>query len=195
MNLELRIPPEALRERIAELGRDLTTVYAGTQPVLITVLRGGVVFLADLVRQIGLPVEVDLIAISPYGASGTARFVKDLDEDIAGRHVLIVEDIIDTGLTLAYLIRTLAARRPASLRVCTLLDRSVRRIAEVPLDWVGFEVGDEYLVGYGLDLDGRLRGLDGVFTLADPQVRSDGLETVAARLLEQHRVSSDRSVP
>lgn len=167
MPAEVRIAPQLLSDRVAELAADITEVYAGTKPVLVTVLRGGTFFLADLVRAIPLPLEVDFLALSEYGEGGTARIVKDLDRDIGDRHVLVVEDIIDTGLTLAYLLQVLASRRPASLRVCTLLDRRVRRIAELPLDWVGFEVGDEYLVGYGLDLHQHLRNLPAVLAIHD----------------------------
>lgn len=164
---EVRIAPDELRARVRELAADITSVYRGTEPILVTVLKGGVTFLADLARLIPLPLEIDLLDISPYREGGTARIVKDLDRDISGRHVLVVEDVVDTGLTLAYVLQVLASRGPASLRVCTLLDRSVRRIAELPLDWVGFEVGDEYLVGYGLDLEGRLRGLPGILAVLD----------------------------
>lgn len=164
---EVRVSAEELRARVDELAADIAETYAGTEPVLVTVLKGGTVFLADLVRRIGLPIEIDFLAITAYGETGTARIVKDLDRDIQGRHVLVVEDIVDTGLTLAYLLQVLAARSPASLRVCTLLDRSVRRIAELPLDWVGFEVGDEFLVGYGLDADERLRNLRSVLAVHD----------------------------
>jgi hypoxanthine phosphoribosyltransferase len=163
----MRIPPSLLRERVEEIAADITQAYAGTSPVIVTVLRGGAIFLADLVRRIPLPLEIDFLAISPYGAGETVRVLKDLDRDITGRHVLIVEDIVDTGLTLTYLLQSLAARQPASLRVCTLLDRSVRRIAEIPIDWIGFEVGDEYLVGYGLDIEERLRHVPAILAVLD----------------------------
>jgi hypoxanthine phosphoribosyltransferase len=164
---EVRVPAAALADRVGELAADIGAAYRGTAPVLVTVLRGGTFFLADLVRRIPLALEVDFLALSPYSAGRTARVIKDLDRDITGRHVLVVEDIVDTGLTLAYLLRTLAAREPASLRVCALLDRSVRRIADVPLDWVGFEVGDEFLVGYGLDVDERVRQVPAVLAVHD----------------------------
>lgn len=165
--VEVRVPPELLRRRVVELGADVTASYRGTEPVLATVLNGGVFFLADLVREIPLALAVDFLAITRYGETDRARIVKDLDLDVAGRHVLVVEDIVDTGLTLAFLLEVLAARKPASLRVCALLDRSVRRIADVPLDFVGFEVGDEFLVGYGLDLDGWLRDVPAVLAVRD----------------------------
>lgn len=166
---QVRVASGRLQQRVAELGDDITRAYHGIEPVLLTVLTGGVVFLADLVRHVRLPLEIDFLAISGYGESGTARILKDLDRSIEGRHVLFVEDIVDTGLTLAYLLQVLAARRPASLRICTLLDRRVRRIADLPLDFVGFEVGDEFLVGYGLDVDGRLRQLPDIVAVADPR--------------------------
>ena len=165
--LEVRIPTAVLRERVAEVAADIAAAYAGTAPLLVTVLKGGAFFLADLVRRIGLPLEIDFLAISAYGGGATARIVKDLDTDIRERHVLIVEDIVDTGLTLSYLLQILATREPASLRVCTLLDRRVRRLADLPLDWVGFEVGDEFLVGYGLDLDEHLRAVPAILAVDD----------------------------
>ncbi len=164
---EVRIPAERIAGRVAALADDIHSAYATSDPIFVTVLKGGVPFLADLVRGVKLPLEVDFLAISDYGPAGRAAFVKDLERDITGRHVLIVEDIVDTGLTLAYLLRALATRAPASLRVCTLLDRRVRRIAELPLDWVGFEVGDEYLVGYGLDHAERLRNLPAILAVRD----------------------------
>jgi hypoxanthine phosphoribosyltransferase len=181
--LEVRIPGPLLRERVEELAADITRIYADTRPVFVTVLRGGIVFLADMVRRVPLPLEIDFLAVSPYGAGRTARVLKDLDRDITGRHVLLVEDIVDTGLTLAYILQSLGARQPASLRVCTLLDRSVRRIADVPLDWVGFEVGDEFLVGYGLDIHDRLRQLPAVLAVLDRDRLLEDPEGHAARAL------------
>ena len=168
--VEVRVRPDLLAVRVAQLGADITAAYAGTEPILVTVLKGGVVFLADLVRHVQLPLEVGFLDLADYGEGAAARIVMDLDTDIRGRHVLIVEDVIDTGLTLAYLLQVLAARKPASLRLCTLLDRRVRRIAELPLDFVGFEVGDEFLVGYGLDLDGRLRNVPAILSVRDRTV-------------------------
>lgn len=182
-DVEVRVPPRALRGRVAELGDDITGAYAGTRPVLVTVLRGGIFFLADLVRRVRLPLEIDFLAITPYAPDGRARILKDLDRDVAGRHVLVVEDIVDTGLTLAYLLQVLAARGPASLRICTLLDRSVRRIAELPLDWVGFEVGDEFLVGYGLDVDERLRNLPAILAVHDRDAAVADVEAASREAL------------
>ncbi len=185
--VDVRVSPAALLERVAELAADITGAYADTEPLFVTVLRGGIFFLADLVRHVALPLEVDFLAISSYGQGGTARIVKDLEHDIRHRHVLVVEDIVDTGLTLAYLLQVLAARRPASLRVCTLLDRSVRRIAELPLDWVGFEVGDEFLVGYGLDLNERLRNAPALLAVHDRRALVADPEGIVARALEVPR--------
>lgn len=165
--VDVRVRPDLLAVRVAQLGADITEAYAGTRPLLVTVLKGGVFFLSDLVRHIKLPVEIGFLDLADYAESGSARIVMDLDTDIRDRHVIVVEDVIDTGLTLAFLLQVLAARQPASLRLCTLLDRRVRRIAELPLDFVGFEVGDEYLVGYGLDLDGRLRNVPAILAVTD----------------------------
>jgi len=166
-----------LHARVAELGAELRADYQGVEPILVSVLRGGVVFLADLVRAAAMPCMLDFMAISRFDASeatGVVRIVKDLDLDLSGAHVLVVEDIVDTGLTLTYLLRVLAARRPASLRVCTLLDKRARRIVDVPLPYVGFEVPDAFLVGYGLDLDERERGRDEILAVADLEaVRRD----------------------
>lgn len=182
--LEVRIPPDLLRARVAELGADITDAYRGTQPLLLSRLHGSAVFLADLVREVPLALTVDFLAITRYEQGGRrARIVKDLDVDIRDRHVLIVEDIVDTGLRLGYLLQVLAMRSPASLRICAFLDRRVRRIAELPLDWVGFEVGDEYLVGYGLDLDGRLRHVPAVLAVHDRDaIAADPEGAVAAAL-------------
>ncbi|MDP9023525.1 MAG: hypoxanthine phosphoribosyltransferase [Actinomycetota bacterium] len=181
--VEVRIPCQRLQRRVAVLAADITRAYARTDPVFVTVLKGGTFFLADLVRHVGLPLSVDLLAISGYREAGTARIMKDLDIDITGRHVLVVEDIVDTGLTMAYLLQVLAARRPASLRVCTLLDRTVRRIADLPLDWVGFEVGDEFLVGYGLDWNERLRQLPAILAVQDASALGADPERVANQAL------------
>ncbi|GIX49483.1 MAG: hypoxanthine phosphoribosyltransferase [Candidatus Tectimicrobiota bacterium] len=151
-----------LRARVEALGQEISAAYAGKDLVLVGILKGAVVFLADLMRAISVPLAVDFLAIASYGskrASGVVRLTKDLDEDIGGRHVLVVEDIVDTGLTLSYLLRTLEARRPASLQVCTLLDRTVRRIVPLPIAFRGFELPDRFVVGYGLDYRQRYRNL------------------------------------
>ncbi len=175
--VRLLLDETALRERVAELGAELRADYQGTEPILVSVLRGGVVFLADLVRAAAMPCLVDFMAISRFDASedtGVVRIEKDLDLDLSGAHVLVVEDIVDTGLTLTYLLRVLAARGPVSLRVCALLDKRARRIVDVPLSYVGFEVPDVFLVGYGLDLDERERGRREVLAVDDQEaVRAD----------------------
>ena len=168
--VRLLVDREAVQGRVAELGAELRADYEGVEPVLLSVLRGGVVFLADLVRAAAMPCRVDFMAISRFDASedtGVVRIEKDLDLDLSGAHVLVVEDIVDTGLTLTYLLRVLAARRPASLRVCALLDKRARRIVDVPLSYVGFEVPDVFLVGYGLDLDERERGRGELLAIDD----------------------------
>ena len=173
----LLVDEEAVQGRVAELGAELRADYQGVEPVLVSVLRGGVVFLADLVRAAAMPCLVDFMAISRFDASedtGVVRIEKDLELDLSGAHVLVVEDIVDTGLTLTYLLRVLAARGPVSLRVCALLDRRARRIVDVPLSYVGFEVPDVFLVGYGLDLDERERGRRELLAVDDLEaVRAD----------------------
>ena len=147
---------------ITELGLKITRDYAGRRPLLVSVLRGGLIFLADLMRGIDLPLSIDFMAVSAYGpavASGVVQVLKDLDELITGRDVIVVEDIIDTGLTLNYLLQILKAREPASLEVCTLLDKSVRRIANIHIAYKGFDIPDLFVVGFGLDLEQRYRNL------------------------------------
>jgi hypoxanthine phosphoribosyltransferase len=159
-----------IRERVAEMGSAIAEDYAGEELVLITVLRGGLYFLADLCRAVPDPVRLDFIAISSYGGAphpGGVRITKDLDEDIEGRHVLVVEDIVDTGLTLNYLFGVLRARRPASLEAAVLLDRDQRRITDVPVAYRGFHMPDTFAVGYGLDLRGRYRNLPYIAALKD----------------------------
>jgi hypoxanthine phosphoribosyltransferase len=162
---------EDIRRRIEELGRDITGDYEGRAPVLISVLKGGSVFLADLIREIALPVAIDYMSISRYGGAaesmGRVQIVKDLDQDIGGRDVIVVEDIVDTGLTLSYLITVLESRGPASVRICTLLDKSARRIAPLELRYVGFECPDVFVVGYGLDFQERYRNLPDILAIED----------------------------
>jgi hypoxanthine phosphoribosyltransferase len=150
-----------LSERVREMGAAISADYAGREVVLVTLLRGGLFFLSDLCRAVADPVRLDFMAISAYGAPhpGGVRITKDLDEDIEGRDVLIVEDIIDTGLTLNYLLKVLRSRAPRSLQVAVLLDRDQRRIADVPIAYRGFHMPDTFVVGYGLDLKGRFRNL------------------------------------
>ncbi|MFQ5860721.1 MAG: hypoxanthine phosphoribosyltransferase [Dehalococcoidia bacterium] len=149
-----------LQRRVASLGKQISTDYLDKQPVLIGVLKGVFCFMSDLIRHITVPLSVEFMSISYYSEGGPGvRITKDLDTDITGQHVLMVEDIVDTGMTLHYLVNYLYTRRPASLKVCTLLDKRVRRLAEVALDYVGFEIPDEFVVGYGLDYLERYRNL------------------------------------
>jgi hypoxanthine phosphoribosyltransferase len=160
---EILIDEETLQARIAELGADVTRDYRGRDLLLVGVLKGAIFFMADLMRRIELPCEVDFMAISSYGAgvdsSGVVRILKDLDVSVEGRNVLIVEDIVDSGLTLSYLIRNLEARHPASLEVCALLTKPERRANEVECRYVGFEIPNRFVIGYGLDFAERYRNL------------------------------------
>ena len=160
---EVLIEEEALRARVAELGATITEDYRGRDLLLVGVLKGAVFFMADLMRRIELPCEVDFMAISSYGAgvdsSGVVRILKDLDVSIEGRNVLVVEDIVDSGLTLSYLVRLLKARRPASIEICTLLAKPERTENEVACRYVGFEIPNRFVVGYGLDFAERFRNL------------------------------------
>jgi hypoxanthine phosphoribosyltransferase len=160
---EVLIDKEALSARIAELGAEISTDYAGRDLLLIGVLKGAVFFMADLMRKLTIPCEVDFMAISSYGAStdssGVVRILKDLDINIDGRDVLVVEDIIDSGLTLSYLIRNLESRNPASLEICALLTKPDRREIDVHVRYTGFEIPNEFVIGYGLDFGERYRNL------------------------------------
>jgi hypoxanthine phosphoribosyltransferase len=160
-----------VRRRVQELGRTITGDYVGRSPVLITVLKGAAVFLADLMRQIDLPLEPHFMAISRYGdaeeSMGRVQILLDIDIDLAGRDVILVEDIVDTGLTLRYLRATLQTRQPASLEVCTLLDKSARRIVPAELRYVGFDCPDRFVVGYGLDFRERYRNLPDILQVDD----------------------------
>ncbi len=157
------VSESAIQARIAELGAEIAADYAGERPLLVAVLRGAYIFLADLSRAIDLPVEIDFMAVSSYGnattSSGVVRILKDLDEDLAGRHVIVVEDIIDSGLTLSYLRRNLANRGAASVEVCALLVREGRQKVDESLRYIGFEIPPDFVVGYGLDVSGRYRNL------------------------------------
>jgi hypoxanthine phosphoribosyltransferase len=161
---EILVDENVLQRRVAELGKAISADYEGKDLVLICVLKGGVAFLTDLMRQIAVPHEIDFMAISSYGrgrreSSGVVRILMDLGSSIEGRDVLIVEDIVDSGQTIDYLLRTLWARQPASLRVCTLLNKPSRRVVKVSLDYIGFDIPDRFVLGYGLDLDEKYRNL------------------------------------
>ena len=177
---ETLIPATALKARVGELAAELAAVYAEADdpPILVGVLKGSVLFLADLVRALAIPVEVDFMSISSYSAGGTqsgvVRIEKDLDGAVHDRDVVIVEDIVDTGLTLNYLRRTLGARSPRSLRAVTLLDKSVRRIVPVPLEHSGFDIPDVFVVGYGLDFQALYRNVPDILSVRDlPRLAND----------------------
>jgi len=160
---EVLIREDELADRIADLGRQISRDYEGKTPLFVGILKGASLFLSDLLRQVTIPCMLDFIATSAYGTgtenSGIVRILKDLDQTIEGRHVVIVDDIIDTGYTMDYLLETLKARYPASLRVCALLDKVTRRRRHVPIDYRGFEIPDRFVVGYGLDYAGIYRNL------------------------------------
>ncbi|MGH2828987.1 MAG: hypoxanthine phosphoribosyltransferase [Actinomycetota bacterium] len=177
---------EQLARRIAEIGAQVTRDYAGRSPILIGVLKGSVLFMADLVRHIDLPVRVDFMSISSYGSgsSGVVRILKDLDLAIEDEDVILIEDIIDTGLTVTYLMANLRARRPRSLEVCALLDKSARRIIEVPIRYKGFDIPDEFVIGYGLDYEGRYRNVSTIVGVGDLATIADGPGPLAPYLPE-----------
>lgn len=160
---QILIPAQQIQARVEELGRAISEDYLGRDVLLVGVLKGVLCFMADLLRAISLPVEVDFIAVSSYSPEsrerGVVRLVKDLETPIAGRHVLFVEDIIDTGLTLNYLLRSLRARGPASLELCVCFDKPKRRLIELPVKYLGFDLPDRFVVGYGLDYRERYRNL------------------------------------
>jgi hypoxanthine phosphoribosyltransferase len=166
---ETLIDSERLHARVAELGAEISADYEGRDLVMVGVLKGALIFMADLMRSLTVPCEIDLMAVSSYGSatdsSGVVRILKDLDTSVAGRDVLIVEDIVDSGLTLQYLLRNLKARDPASVEVCALLTKPERRRVETPIRYVGFEIPNLFVIGYGLDHCQRHRNLDYVAVL------------------------------
>jgi hypoxanthine phosphoribosyltransferase len=174
---EILIDEEALHRRIAELGEEVSADYAGRDLLLIGVLKGAVFFMADLMRRLTVPCEIDFMAISSYGgqtdSSGVVRILKDLDMNIKDRHVLVVEDIIDSGLTLSYLMRNLRSREPATLEICALMTKPSRREIDVPVRYVGFEIPNRFVIGYGLDFGERYRNLPYVGVL-NPELVSEG---------------------
>ncbi|HVB96795.1 MAG TPA: hypoxanthine phosphoribosyltransferase [Chloroflexota bacterium] len=163
------ISEDQISNRVRELGTQITRDYQDTGVHLIAVLKGSVAILADLLREIQVPVTVDFLAISGYapatGHAGTVRLIKDLEQNVQGRPVLIVEDIVDTGLTLSYIVRTLRARQPASLNILTFLDRPYRRLVDLPIAYVGFVIPDQFVIGFGLDYQERYRNLPFIATL------------------------------
>jgi hypoxanthine phosphoribosyltransferase len=160
---EIILTSEQIQQRVKELGAQISTDYAGKNPILVGVLKGVLFFIADLLRAISIPVEVDFMAVSSYSPEardqGLVRLVKDLETSISGRHVLFIEDVVDTGLTLNYLLRTLNMRHPASLEVCTLFSKQKLRLVDSNLKYIGFELPDRFVVGYGLDHRERYRNL------------------------------------
>jgi hypoxanthine phosphoribosyltransferase len=165
------VSEKELRERVIELGAEITKDYADRPPLLIGVLKGAIMFMADLARAIHLPVEIDFMAVSSYGTatktSGIVRIVKDLELDLSGRHVIVVEDIVDSGLTLSYLQRGLLAREPASLEICALLLKEGLQRVDLEIRYVGFKIPPEFVVGYGLDVGERYRNLPEIRQIAD----------------------------
>src|SRR6187402_2772273 len=175
---EILLTEQQISEKVRELGARITADHAGRPLTLVSVLKGSLPFMADLMRAIDLPVRIDLVEVSSYGgatteSSGLVRILKDLSASIAGEDVLIVEDIIDTGLTLNYLIRYLRGKNPKTLRICTLLDKPARRLVEIPVDYIGFEIPDQFVIGYGLDYGEVYRNLRFVGVLR-PEVYGGG---------------------
>jgi hypoxanthine phosphoribosyltransferase len=172
-NLQVLLSEEQIQARIKELGKQITHDYAGKNPLLIGVLKGACFFLSDLLRAIDTRLGIEFMAISSYGSStrtsGEVRIMKDLDVPIEGRHILVVEDIVDTGLTLSYLLANLASRGAASVKLAALLDKFERRQKEVPIDYLGFQIPDEFVVGYGLDFAERYRNLPFIAVLKNPE--------------------------
>jgi hypoxanthine phosphoribosyltransferase len=161
---EVLLTEEQIQAKVEELGRRIAADYAGRPLTLVSVLKGSLPFMADLMRSIAIPLRIDLMEVSSYGgasteSSGLVRILKDLSASIQGEEVLIVEDIIDTGLTLNYLVRYLRGKNPASLKICTLLDKPARRLVEIPVDYIGFTIPDQFVVGYGLDYGELYRNL------------------------------------
>ncbi len=171
---EILVQADDLQRRVRALGEEVTRDYEGRELLLICVLKGAVFFLSDLMRHIEVPCEVDFMAVASYGSStqssGVVRILKDLDAPIEGRDVLIVEDIVDSGLTLSYLLRSLSARGPASLEVCALLTKPARREVELPAKYIGFEIPDRFAIGYGLDHAERYRNLPYIATLREDAI-------------------------
>lgn len=162
-SIKVLFTEEEIKNRVKELGQEITRAYVGKKPHLVCILRGAVIFLSDLIRHIDLPITIDFMAVSSYGkgtkSSGIVKIIKDLDESIENKDVLIVEDIIDTGLTLEHLTKIFWARNPKDVKICVLLDKEARRIIDINLDFVGFKVPDEFIIGYGLDFNGFYRNL------------------------------------
>jgi len=172
------ISEEEIRAKVADIGRRISNDYAGKEVLMIGILKGAMIFLADLVREITVPVQYDFMAVSSYGASskssGEVRILKDLEYGVEGRHIIVVEDIVDTGLTLNYLAENLKSRDPASVKICTLLDKPSRRIEPVEIDYNGFVIPDEFVVGYGLDYSDRYRNFPYIMVLSPKVYMNEG---------------------
>jgi len=172
-------PGPVIRQRVSELGKSITEDYCGKEPILVSVLRGSIIFLTDLSRKIDLELNIDFMGISTYQgnnnktSTGVVKITKDLEETIEGKDIIIVEDIIDTGLTINYLLRNLKSRNPGSVEICTLLDRNVRRIADIKIKYTGFTIGNEFVVGYGLDYKQKYRNLDAIYEINRDMVKRD----------------------
>jgi hypoxanthine phosphoribosyltransferase len=174
---KILFPSSELRKIVSELGNQITDDYRGKEILLVSILRGGIIFLSDLIKEIDLPLSIDFMSISTYGlndeTSGVVRITKDLEDSIEGKDVIIVEDIIDTGLTISYLLRNLKSRYPNSISICTLLNREVRRIVDIDIKYVGFSIGEKYIVGYGLDYKQKFRNLESIYELNTDTVKKD----------------------
>lgn len=161
--IRVLIPEEEIEQRILQMAKDISEFYQGEPVHLVSVLKGGVFFTCELAKRLSIPVSIDFMSVSSYGngtkSSGVVKVIKDLDEAIEGKHVLVVEDIVDSGRTLSYLLELLSQRGPGSMKLCTLLDKPERRVVDVKVDYTGFEIPDEFVVGYGLDYDQRYRNL------------------------------------
>ena len=161
--ISVMIPEDQVEKRIEEMAAQISEDYRGKEVHLVCILKGSIFFTCELAKRLEIPVTIDFMSVSSYGAgtssSGVVRLVKDLDEPLEGKHVIVIEDIVDSGRTLSYLMGNLSRRSPASLRLCTLLDKPDRRVTDVKVDYTGFEIPDEFVVGYGLDLDQRYRNL------------------------------------
>ena len=174
---KILFPGSEINEKVSELGKQITDDYKNKDLVLVSILRGGIIFLSDLARNIDLPVSIDFISISNYalhnGTTGAVRITKDLEDSIEGKDILIVEDIIDTGLTVSYLLKNLKSRNPNSIEICTLIDRDLKRIADIAVKYRGFRIGEKYIVGYGLDYKQKFRNLASIHELNIDTVLKD----------------------
>lgn len=168
---EVLVSSEKIEQKVKELGKEITEDYKGEELMLVGILKGAAIFMADLSRHIKIPLTMDFMAVSSYGSStkssGVVRIIKDLDLDVEGKHILIIEDIIDTGLTLGYITDNLKKRGASSVKICTLLDKPDRRKVDVPVDYRGFIIPDEFVVGYGIDYAEKYRNLPDIFSLKE----------------------------